>query len=264
MKYHQLTQRQRYQLEQYLSLGFSKGEISIKLGVHRSTIYREIKRNSLSVIWEPKPQYDGVAANGQAVARRHESGIDRRKIKGELLESIVKGLDLKLSPEQIAGRLKLESKCKVSYSSIYRHIWRDASDWYESRGLFKKLRRNIRKRGRKRKQRPDPVGMGSPRLSIRERPLAADQRQEIGHMERDLMEGRRGGKVLNVLVDRKSRYTILDLVSRDGKVVHRSTIRIKNRKIHKNKIKTITNDNVLTPESILIFSKRTPLLLFAA
>ncbi len=243
MKYHQLTQKQRYQIENYLALKISITEIANKIGMHRSSVYREIKRNSLKDHWGDI-SYEALSAEGQTEARRRESGTSRRKIKGELLKKIILGLDLHFSPEQIAGRLKLESgMCKTSSSSIYRHIWRDSGDWWEGLGLYRKLRRFVRKRSRKRCTRPEPKGIKSPRLSVRERPMAAENRTEIGHIERDLMEGKRGGVAINVLVDRKSRYTALGSVKRNGESIQCSTLEIKNRKLLKKKIKTITNDN---------------------
>ena len=46
MNYQQLTDSQRYQIEAYLKANFTLTLIAEELGVHKSTISREIKRNS--------------------------------------------------------------------------------------------------------------------------------------------------------------------------------------------------------------------------
>jgi len=49
MGYRQLTQAQRYQIFAYLETGISQRQIAKAIGVHSSTISREIKRNGLTV-----------------------------------------------------------------------------------------------------------------------------------------------------------------------------------------------------------------------
>jgi len=44
-KYTQLTQEQRYQIYAFYKAGFSKTDIASEIGVHKSTISREMKRN---------------------------------------------------------------------------------------------------------------------------------------------------------------------------------------------------------------------------
>lgn len=44
-QYHQLTQEQRYYIEVSVRNGVSQTEIAKVLGVHKSTISRELKRN---------------------------------------------------------------------------------------------------------------------------------------------------------------------------------------------------------------------------
>jgi Transposase and inactivated derivatives, IS30 family len=45
-KYKQLSLEQRSQLQLLLKMGKSKKKIAEELGVHRSTVYRELKRNA--------------------------------------------------------------------------------------------------------------------------------------------------------------------------------------------------------------------------
>ncbi len=46
MNYKQLIESQRYQIEAYLKANHSITQIDKELGVHKSTISRELKRNS--------------------------------------------------------------------------------------------------------------------------------------------------------------------------------------------------------------------------
>ena len=53
-KYTQLTQEQRYQIYAFLKAGFLQTEIASEIGVHKSTISREIKRNRGKRGYRPK------------------------------------------------------------------------------------------------------------------------------------------------------------------------------------------------------------------
>ena len=46
MNYQQLIDSQRYQIEAYLKAKYTITQIAQELGVHKSTISRELKRNS--------------------------------------------------------------------------------------------------------------------------------------------------------------------------------------------------------------------------
>ena len=46
MSYKQLTLEQRYEIRAYMQAGFSKNEIAGFIGVHKSTITRELQRNT--------------------------------------------------------------------------------------------------------------------------------------------------------------------------------------------------------------------------
>jgi len=96
--YQQLTQAQRYQIKAYLSIGTQKSDIAKKLGVHKSTISRELQRNTGQRGYRPK--------------QAHEKALGRRTTKAQArISPTTWGLvEAKLgedwSPEQIAGRLK--------------------------------------------------------------------------------------------------------------------------------------------------------------
>ena len=54
MAHTQLTLAQRYKISAYLQASISISQIAVYLNVHRSTIYREIQRNSLDGTYHPE------------------------------------------------------------------------------------------------------------------------------------------------------------------------------------------------------------------
>jgi transposase, IS30 family len=100
--YQQLTQRQRFIIQDLRDLGKNNTDIAAEIGVHRSTVSREIKRNKNSA-----GGYKAVGAQAVARGRRLHPIARTRKISGILEEIIREKLNLRWSPEQISGRLKL-------------------------------------------------------------------------------------------------------------------------------------------------------------
>jgi IS30 family transposase len=226
--YHHLTQRQRYIIEDLKSLGKSKSEISREVGVNRSTITREFNRNS-----NQKGGYKALGAQGYANHRRLTSAECRHKIEGLLEELVTEKLSLGWSPEQICGRLKLEGRWQLSHETIYRWI-------YTQQPGYKTALRFGRRR-QKRVLRNKRRGLEKyPRKLIDQRPSQANKRSELGHWERDLLEGLRGETSLLVLNDRKSRLTkIIKVESHHCLHVNDQTVKA----IGDHACETVTNDN---------------------
>jgi len=63
-KYTHLSQEQRYQISALLKAGLKVSSIAEQLNLHRSTLYRELKRNS-----RPQGSYDAYFANQYAEIR---------------------------------------------------------------------------------------------------------------------------------------------------------------------------------------------------
>ena len=116
-KYHHelsaVDEGKRYQISALHAQGCSVAEIATAIQVHRSTVYREMKRNSQGGAYRPE------IAHAKALARRFET----RKYRAP--EQTVMYVELALSwdwsPEQISGVSKLVGM-PVSHEWIYRTV----------------------------------------------------------------------------------------------------------------------------------------------
>ena len=225
--YKQLTYEQRYQIKALLQTGQKNAQIARVLGVHRSTIDREIERNSGQRGYRPEQ------AHKKAMARRQ--GKSGRRLTAETWSLVDKKLREDWSPEQISGRLK-DDNIFVSHEHIYQHIYADKK---EGGTLWKHLRRP--KKYRKRAGGRDRRGKIPNRRGIEERPAIVEERSRIGDWEADLILGANQQGVAVTLTERKSRFTLLRTLN--GK--HAYPVREAIIELLKwdPRIKTITFDN---------------------
>jgi IS30 family transposase len=112
-----------------------------------------------------------------------------------------------LSPEQVAGRIPLETGDTISHEAIYQWIYTEARELirYLHRGRPKRVSRRYRKHSR-----PRIPG----RISILERPAVVETRTESGHWEVDTIHSRGGEAVLVILTERKTRLVKLSYLPR--------------------------------------------------
>lgn len=227
--YKHLTYAQRYYLFTALQSKKSISEISKEIEVHRSTIYRELKRNAY-----PGKKYYYKIAHAESEIRKESAAFCPSAITQRLGKKIIACLELGWSPEQISGRLK-RSKISISYQTVYRFIYRDRNQGGQ---LFKKLRRNgKRKYNQKVAARKARL---KDRVWIDDRPKIVDEKRRIGDWEIDTIVGAKHKGVLLSIVDRKSKFTVLQKLSgKTKKSVNYQTI----RRLKKLPKKTITADN---------------------
>ena len=112
---HHLTLAQRSQIEESLSRGLSVRQIGEIVGVHASTVSRELRRN------RTRGRYNYVKADEMSATRRRNASTQFKKIKNQLKEKILRGLHNLWSPEQISGRLKIEG-IFISHEAIYQYV----------------------------------------------------------------------------------------------------------------------------------------------
>jgi IS30 family transposase len=227
MAYTQLTQVQRYQISALLKMEHTQTEIANSLGVHKSTISRELKRNRGQRGYRPKQ------AHQKTQERRARNGPQIEEQDWQLVEE---NLKLDWSPEQITAWLKRERDIQVSHESIYQYIYADKRAGGK---LYKHLRRQ--KKRRKRLGGRDLRGKIPDRVSIEERPEIVDQRSRLGDWEVDLIFGKGRNGALVTLTERKSRFTLLrGVASKSADLVSRAVIELLSWVSH---LETITADN---------------------
>jgi IS30 family transposase len=238
--YCRLARHERYQIEVLLRRGDGIRGIARALNRSPSTISREIRRNGDRLV---AAQYWASPAHAQTLVRRRCFKPTLRRIDSgseELLRSRVREmLESDFSPEQTAGRLRREQRNQVSYSTIYRFIYRDV---LAGGDLWKRLRRPRRKRMRMQllKNRPNQ-GKIMDRMFIDQRPAVINSRRRTGDYERDTIRGHRPEPAILTIVDRKSKLTRLAwLPKKTAKEAHEETVAILGRE---RLCCSITNDN---------------------
>lgn len=201
-KYRHLTEQDRDFLCLMLQKGYKKGKIAAILGVHRSTVYREIKRNIFVPNYIQEKIYHGWHAQSEYLSRRKRKSklICKEGLRTNVHQKLAQGW----SPWQIEGRLREESNGQsvISHETIYRYIY-SAPDIRNQ--FYKKLRRKHFYR-KKRNERNHRIPK---EMHINQRPECINKREEFGHWECDLMMFKQGIKAnLITLRERKTRYMI--------------------------------------------------------
>jgi len=223
---------ERYELYRLKEAGIAQNEIATLMNRSESTISRELNRNSL-----PKGGYKPGSADRIALSRRRRfSKIER----SSLLEQQVRDrLAMGWSPEQIAGRLKLDqSEHTVSIETIYRYLYRPK---IKPDKLYLYLPRAKAKRGRRYyKRKREPL---ENRRSIHDRPKEVEGRETFGHWEGDLMNFRTQKGNLLTLMERKTRFTLTAYLQTKTAAETAQNIQDRLSIFPSNALKTITFDN---------------------
>jgi len=203
MKYKQLTYEQRIKIYTLLKLGLNQTKIAQFIGVNKSTISREIKRNTGLKGYRPKQ------ANEHALERRKNADKHIR-FTHEIKTNVRHYLKQDWSPEQISGWLKTNKKSFVSHETIYQFI---INDQKEGGMLYKHLRLRRKKR-RKRIKGDDRRGQIPNRTSIDERPAIVDNKERIGDWEIDTIIGKNHKGAIVTAVERKTKFTCMRHVAK--------------------------------------------------
>ncbi|NSX89172.1 IS30 family transposase [Agrobacterium tumefaciens] len=206
--YQQLTLADRRLLHRFVDQKLAVNEMARRLGRHRSTIYREIRRNTFHD--RELPEYTGYFGTiADDLTRERRRRLRKLRRHPDLRAEVIRQLEARWSPEQIAGRLLLggRSPVRVSAETIYRFIY--SKEDYQL-GLYQYLPEARRKRRPLRSRKPrDGAFPASHRIG--QRPDFIGNRSQFGHWEGDLIIFERPFGHANVtsLVERKSRYTVL-------------------------------------------------------
>lgn len=215
-RFKHLTKADRLTIETMIKDGKSEKEIAERIGVHESTIYREIKRGQYmhrnsdyteELRYSPDIAHQKYRENLKAKGPDLKIGNDQ-----ELADYIEKRIaDDGYSPEAVLGEIKQKEmtfQTSISKTTLYRYI---------DMGLFVTITnkelpvKGRRKKKNKKVRRQARANAGD---SIEKRPEEIDDREEFGHWEMDTVVGKRGESKhsLLVLTERKTRKEIITLL----------------------------------------------------
>jgi IS30 family transposase len=234
VRYHQITPAERYTLatlrKQTPSL--TSKEIARLMERDRSTIYREIRRNSTHRDGSYRPFRAQEAANGRRRrTRKHSQFTDEQWSVVETL------LRVDLSPEQVSGWLARHRLFRISHETIYQHIWHNKR---EGGDLWRRLRQ--RPRYRKRYGTYEKRGRLAGKRHISQRPATVELRREIGHWEMDTVSGARTKHCIVTLVERATGCLLIAKLADHTKAeLNRRVIQLIREQRHL--FKSITVDN---------------------
>lgn len=238
MGYKQLDYQKRCQIYGLWRAGHSQTEIAREIGVHKSTISRELKRNITFVrtklgSWQYKPNY----AQGYT-DERHKKKAKHLKFTKQVDAFVREKLQENWSPDQISGHAKRHNLFCISHEWIYRFILKD-------KGKGGKLYLHLRhqnKKYRKRYGSPKRQGPIKNRKFIDDRPAIVADKKRIGDWEIDTIIGKQRKQAIVTIVERVSKKTILKKVrAKTAELVARATI--DSLKQFSDLIFTITGDN---------------------
>jgi len=233
MTYRQLSPEERYMLARLRRQGLHQAEIARQLGRHRSTVCREVRRNSTRA----DGHYRAFTAQERTNGRRSRSRRNSH-FTAEDFATVDELLRRQWSPEQVAGHLARTGQLSISHETIYRHVWRDKR---QGGALYTHLR-GARKRRRKRYGAYDSRGRLAGKRMISERPPEVEVRREVGHWEIDTVLGAGSKDCIVTLVERKTGLVFVGkLPDRTKESFNRRVVRLIRR--HAGAFQTVTADN---------------------
>lgn len=223
-QYSRVTYAVRCQISALLETKTSIPVIASILGYHKTTIYRELKRNKGCRKYIPE-RANRFAQKRFKLCKRIPF------IRGSIKKRITQKLSRGWSPEIIQGRLNHELGISISHETIYRFLRTNP----EHATKLKYYKRRGYGRYRQLMSRPDWMN------SIKERPKIVDTRKRFGDWERDTMYTKNRGFLL-VCLERKSRLIKIAKLN-----THKSEeVSIKTQELissTKRRVYTVTNDN---------------------
>jgi IS30 family transposase len=195
-QYKQITSDERDLIAAHYANGFSLNEIANMLNRHKSTISRELTRNT--------PKYSKIYLSSHAhnkAKKRKKQAATKEELKCHKIRNFVKNKLIEgWTPEIIAGALALGPKnLKISHESIYMYIYKKRPD------LVQYLPRAHKKRFKRTAKSHKKSSRIANRISIEQRPEEINNRSEFGHWESDAIVSKQSKAALAVSVERISK-----------------------------------------------------------
>lgn len=214
-----IKQSDRVCIEFLLKKSSSHRQIGEELGFHRTTIQREVERNSVNGIYRTR------IAEYRTKERRKNSKVKKRILENNtvLRKFVIKQLKNDESPEQINGTYR-----SISFMTIYRYLDRN-----------KELKKYLRRHGKKRRKygtRGIQSRYQASKRSIHERVI---DRTVIGNWEGDTIMGKETKLRIITHLDIASGYLVAKLADATAHSIYEHTKKV----LSKLPCRTITYDN---------------------
>ena len=234
-QYRQLTEDDRIEIYAMKQAGNTQTFIARRLGVHSSTVSRELARNTGLRGYRPKQAH-------WLSVQRCQHARKAIKMTPQTIRYIENKIRQEHSPEQIAGRMKLDPDYHgptVSHERIYQHIWQNKQ---KGGTLYKKLRIAGKKKKRKRYGKHDFRGKIPNRVGIEQRPKIVATKKRLGDWEADTIIGKQHRGAVVSLVERKSQFALLGQVNKKTAEAVQQQM-VQQLRPHRRCVHTITADN---------------------
>jgi IS30 family transposase len=217
----ELTLEDREEIRVGIDRGDSDTVIGVRIGKHRSSVWREIRRNG------GREAYRAFRAQDQASQTARRCRPTWVETRGWLWERVREHLLVdRWSPEQISYRFRKDHPDDpswwVSHESIYQAIY------VQGRGELRKELKACLRSGRITRRPHGRVGKTPGAIinmvSISQRPAEVEDRAVPGHWEGDLIVGKNGKSQVATLVERSTRTGML--IKIDNKTAEHVAARI--------------------------------------
>ncbi len=241
--YRHLNQKDRDRIDALHNNGAKQKDIARIMGVDKSTISREIKRNRRrkrvkgGIEYE---RYEAAAAQQKAYVKRKYAKYQGKKINENngLRNYIIEHLKKHWSPDEISGRMrKTKQPFRASKTTVYEWLYSNRGQYY-CRYLYSRRYKPKKMRKNKAKKVMIPNKRG-----LELRPKGANNRTRYGHYESDtVVSGRKTGsrQALSVAYERKAKYVSIEKIQNlKPESNNQAVMKMKNRI----KIKSTTMDN---------------------
>jgi len=236
--YKHLSQEEREFIAAQLSEGSSVGDIAKAVGRNKSTISRELTRNSPP----ERRRYVPCRAHARACERKTKANQHER-LKNSFIRQYVKnGLAQGWSPEQISGRIRIDHPGQtINHEAIYQYIYHPQNpDRVEMINLLRRAHKKRRNKSIGRKVRKTKIPN---RIPIDARPKSVENRRYYGHWEGDSLVSRKSKAALNSLVERKSRLVLITKLQRKSAAETNRAVIDRLKKLPAKGRQTLTLDN---------------------
>lgn len=231
--YQRINQSERNVIQKMIYSGKNKSEIATMLGRKKSTICREIKRNKT---------HGYIAAEADIISKSRFHGrksiIQNNHILNAVIENYMRDGN---SPDVISGYylkhyFKDNMELQISHECIYQWIYKHEAD----------LQKYLFTRRKKRQNRSNIYksrGKDSSKKNISQRPAAANNKIEHGHLEGDTIVSSGKDAYLLTLIDRKNSHLwAIKTPVKDAELMGRAIVEAL-QDLPKGYLKTITLDN---------------------